>query len=169
VPPATVSSISLGRRRACSPSGHGGRGRTAMGHSEFDPGAQRRPWNAGRKLGANRALKPHQVWGSHSPMQRCSSQTFKVSRSALPTRRRIAELRIEQILADHGEEPRIDLAVLAMANPVNGRAHIVVDSAPRRCEIDRRKRNFCFCLFVELTPTDEVAIADIASPQHCRL
>jgi len=34
-----------------------------MGHSEYDPAMQdRRPWNAGRKLGAKRALKPQQVW-----------------------------------------------------------------------------------------------------------
>jgi integrase len=34
-----------------------------MGHSEFDPAAQeRRPWNAGRMIGAKRALKPQQVW-----------------------------------------------------------------------------------------------------------
>ncbi len=33
-----------------------------MGHSEIDPGAKRRPWNAGRKLGAKRPLKPQQVW-----------------------------------------------------------------------------------------------------------
>ncbi len=34
-----------------------------MGHSEYDPGFRdRRPWNAGRKLGAKRALKPQQVW-----------------------------------------------------------------------------------------------------------
>jgi len=34
-----------------------------MGHSEFDPAAQeRRPWNAGRMVGAKRALKPRQVW-----------------------------------------------------------------------------------------------------------
>jgi hypothetical protein len=34
-----------------------------MGHSEYDPVAkERRPWNAGRKLGAKRALKPQQVW-----------------------------------------------------------------------------------------------------------
>jgi integrase len=34
-----------------------------MGHSEFDPAfVERRPWNAGRKLGAKRALKPQQVW-----------------------------------------------------------------------------------------------------------
>ncbi len=34
-----------------------------MGHSEHDPGFRdRKPWNAGRKLGAKRALKPQQVW-----------------------------------------------------------------------------------------------------------
>jgi len=34
-----------------------------MGHSVYDPGARmRRPWNAGRKLGAKRPLKPQQVW-----------------------------------------------------------------------------------------------------------
>jgi site-specific recombinase XerC len=34
-----------------------------MGHSESDPAAKdRRPWNAGRKLGGKRALKPQQVW-----------------------------------------------------------------------------------------------------------
>ena len=32
-----------------------------MGQSEFDPGAKRRPWNAGQKLGAKRPLKPQQV------------------------------------------------------------------------------------------------------------
>jgi hypothetical protein len=34
-----------------------------MGHSEYDPVAkERRARNAGRKLGAKRALKPQQVW-----------------------------------------------------------------------------------------------------------
>jgi hypothetical protein len=34
-----------------------------MGHSEYDPRAKDpKPWNAGRKLGAKRALKPQQVW-----------------------------------------------------------------------------------------------------------
>ena len=34
-----------------------------MGHSEYDPGAKDlRPWNAGRTIGAKRALKPQQVW-----------------------------------------------------------------------------------------------------------
>jgi site-specific recombinase XerC len=34
-----------------------------MGMSQYDPGAQeRRAWNAGRKVGAKRALKPRQVW-----------------------------------------------------------------------------------------------------------
>jgi hypothetical protein len=33
-----------------------------MGHSEYDPVANRRAWNAGRMVGAKRALKPQQVW-----------------------------------------------------------------------------------------------------------
>jgi integrase len=34
-----------------------------MGHSEFDPATrERRPWNAGRMVGAKPALKPQQVW-----------------------------------------------------------------------------------------------------------
>jgi integrase len=43
--------------------GHPGHWRTIMGMSEFDPAASdRRAWNAGRKVGAKRALKPRQVW-----------------------------------------------------------------------------------------------------------
>jgi len=39
------------------------RGRIVMGHSEYDPGVKdRRPWNAGRIIGAKRPLKPQQVW-----------------------------------------------------------------------------------------------------------
>jgi site-specific recombinase XerC len=33
-----------------------------MGTSEFDPVPDRRSWNAGRKVGAKRALKPRQIW-----------------------------------------------------------------------------------------------------------
>jgi integrase len=34
-----------------------------MGHSEYDPAAKdRRAWNAGRMIGAKRALKPQHVW-----------------------------------------------------------------------------------------------------------
>jgi integrase len=34
-----------------------------MGHSQHDPAArERRPWNAGRLVGAKRALKPQRVW-----------------------------------------------------------------------------------------------------------
>ena len=34
-----------------------------MGHSDYDPGVKgRKPWNAGRKIGCKRALKPQQVW-----------------------------------------------------------------------------------------------------------
>lgn len=34
-----------------------------MGLSQYDPVSQeRRAWNAGRKVGAKRALKPRQIW-----------------------------------------------------------------------------------------------------------
>ncbi len=34
-----------------------------MGLSEFDPAARERvSWNAGREVGAKRALKPRQIW-----------------------------------------------------------------------------------------------------------
>jgi len=40
-----------------------GRKEQSMGHSEFGLVARdRRPWDAGRIVGAKRALKPQQVW-----------------------------------------------------------------------------------------------------------
>ena len=33
-----------------------------MGHSSFDPVDTGPAWNAGRKLGAKRALKPKEIW-----------------------------------------------------------------------------------------------------------
>src|SRR5437868_1614590 len=45
------------------PVGHSGRRSVAMGKAEFDPVPRElRAWNAGRKIGAKRALKPRQVW-----------------------------------------------------------------------------------------------------------
>ena len=36
--------------------------RTMMGHSNFDPVDTGPAWNAGRKLGAKRPLKPKEIW-----------------------------------------------------------------------------------------------------------
>ena len=37
-----------------------------MGLSEFDPAKQERvTWNAGRRVGAKRALKPRRIWALH--------------------------------------------------------------------------------------------------------
>ena len=49
----------------------------------------------------------------------------------LPAGRRIAELGLEQEVADHGREARVDLALLAAADLVDGGSHVVVDAAPR--------------------------------------
>ena len=54
----------------------------------------------------------------------------------LPAGRRIAELGLEQVVADHGREARVDLALLAAADLVDGGAHVVVDAAPRHAAQD---------------------------------
>jgi hypothetical protein len=46
----------------------------------------------------------------------------------LPARRRIAELRIEDIMTGHRREPRIHIAPLADSDLVDGGLHIVVDT-----------------------------------------
>ena len=54
----------------------------------------------------------------------------------LPAGRRIAELGLEQEVADHRREARVDLALLAAADLVDRGAHIVVDAAPRHAAQD---------------------------------
>jgi hypothetical protein len=46
----------------------------------------------------------------------------------LPTRGRVAELGLEQLVAGHGSEALVDVARLARAHAVDGRAHVVVDA-----------------------------------------
>ncbi len=48
------------KRSSCGQHGHR---RCIIGLSEFDPAfGERVSWNAGRKVGAKRALKPRQIW-----------------------------------------------------------------------------------------------------------
>jgi hypothetical protein len=61
--PAVPGTSLPGRREADPLYGQCGQEEDKMGHSEFDPAfRERRPWNAGRMVGAKRALKPQQVW-----------------------------------------------------------------------------------------------------------
>jgi hypothetical protein len=54
-----VAETIRGRTWTDSPSANGGRRRIATGHSVYDRGFKdQRPWNAGRKLGTKRALRP---------------------------------------------------------------------------------------------------------------
>jgi hypothetical protein len=64
-PPSPVAGLvhsSLLARRAADPlDGQSGQEEDKMGHSEFDPASrERRPWNAGKMVGAKPALKPQQ-------------------------------------------------------------------------------------------------------------
>src|ERR1700683_996037 len=54
----------------------------------------------------------------------------------LPPGSRIAELRLEQEVADHGCEPRVDLTLLSAANLADGSSHIVVNAPPRHAPQD---------------------------------
>jgi hypothetical protein len=49
----------------------------------------------------------------------------------LPPGGRIAELRLKQEVADHRREAHVDLALLAPADLVDGRSHIVANAPPR--------------------------------------
>jgi hypothetical protein len=49
----------------------------------------------------------------------------------LPAGRRVAELGFEQVVADHGLEARVDVALLAAPDLVDGGLHVVVDAAAR--------------------------------------
>src|SRR5690606_4735371 len=56
--------------------------------------------------------------------------------SLLPSGRRIAELGLEQEVADHGREASVDLTLLAASNLVDRGAHIIVDAALRHAAQD---------------------------------
>ena len=56
----------------------------------------------------------------------------------LPARRRIAEIGFEQEVADHGREPRVDLALLTAADLVDRGSHIIEDAAPRHAAQDTK-------------------------------
>ena len=54
----------------------------------------------------------------------------------LPTRGRIAELGREHIVVRHRQEPDVDLPLLAASDPVDRRAHVVVNAALRHAAED---------------------------------
>ncbi len=54
----------------------------------------------------------------------------------LPAGRRIAELRLEDVVAGHRQEPGVDLARLAGADPVHRGLHVIVDAPPRHAAED---------------------------------
>ena len=53
-----------------------------------------------------------------------------------PARRRVAELRLKDTVTGHRVKARIDVALLAFANPINSRLHVVVNPTSRHTAED---------------------------------
>ncbi|SAI07516.1 Uncharacterised protein [Enterobacter hormaechei] len=72
----------------------------------------------------------------------------------LPTRCWITELRIKQVVADHGSEPLIDPALFATPHRIHSGLHVVVDAALGNATEDLKgmpvgiKQHFMFLLVV---------------------
>lgn len=86
-----------------------------MGHSEYDPGARdRRPWNAGRKIGAKRALKPQQVWAIR----------FWLDRERRPRDRAMFDLAIDRKLRGC-DVVKIKIGELVSSGQIRSRAIVI--------------------------------------------
>jgi len=81
----------------------------------FEPGVQ------GRQIGKVRHWLPE-------PVARVLDVLLDLP--LLPARRRITELRLEDIVAGHGEEAEVDLPLLAPADAIDRCLHVVVDAPP---------------------------------------
>jgi site-specific recombinase XerC len=92
-----------------------------MGHSEYDPASrERRAWNAGRKLGAKRALKPQQVWAIR----------FWLDRERRPRDRALFDLAIDSKLRGC-DVVKVKIAGLVSGSRIRSRA-IVIQQKTRR-------------------------------------
>ena len=104
-----------------------------MGHSEYDPAAEdRRPWNAGRKIGAKRALKPQQVWAI----------MFWLDRERQLCDRALFDLAIDHLSASGGRSEEEEMTIIVLSN----RAAKLM----RLCEIEGF-RNIEEILFASIT------------------
>ncbi|SJM32661.1 TnpA8 (fragment) [Mesorhizobium delmotii] len=89
----------------------------------------------------------------------------------LPARGRIAELGLEEIVAGHSLEAGIDLTILATADPIDRRAHVVIDPAPGNASqnpegvgVGIEQHLVCVCL-QRIGPHEEgAAVAELKWP-----
>ncbi|MBA1145141.1 tyrosine-type recombinase/integrase [Mesorhizobium neociceri] len=92
-----------------------------MGLSQYDPGAHEQcAWNAGRKVGAKRALKPRQVWAIR----------FFLDREARLRDRALFDLAIDSKLRGR------DLGTLAVGPEIRTRAMVVQQKTGRPVQFE---------------------------------
>src|SRR3990167_2466624 len=70
-------------------------------------------------------------WRHHLPQAMAGIAHVLLHLALLPARGRVAELRLQPEMADHGRKARVDVSLLAPSHSVYGGAHVVVDASPR--------------------------------------
>lgn len=103
-----------------------------MGQSEFDPAPKRRPWNAGRKLGAKRPLKPQQVWAVR----------FRLDKDRRLPERAIFDPAIDSKLRGC-DLVRIKIGELEVGDQVRSRAIVVQQKTGRPVQFEFARQLFC--------------------------
>ncbi|MER9420044.1 tyrosine-type recombinase/integrase [Mesorhizobium sp. M0306] len=97
-----------------------------MGLSQYDPGAHERcAWNAGRKVGAKRALKPRQVWAIR----------FFLDREARLRDRALFDLAIDSKLRGC-DLVKIKIGTLAVGPEIRTRAMVVQQKTGRPVQFE---------------------------------
>ena len=97
-----------------------------MGHSSYDPVEQGPAWNAGKKLGAKRPLKPKELWEIR----------FMLDREHRLRDRALFDLAIESKLRG-GDLAKVRIGDLISGGRVRHRAMVIQQKAKRpvRCEL----------------------------------
>ncbi|RWO29992.1 MAG: integrase [Mesorhizobium sp.] len=97
-----------------------------MGHSQYDPVLQeRRAWNAGKKVGAKRALKPRQIW----------TIRFFLDREARLRDRALFDLAIDSKLRGC-DLVKIKIGTLVVGHEIRTRAMVVQQKTGRPVQFE---------------------------------
>jgi len=115
-----------------------------MGHSEFDPATrERRPWNAGRMVGAKRALKPQQIWAIRFWLDRerrlRDRALFDLAIDSKLRGCDVVKIRIGELVSGGRVRARMTFVQQKTGGPSNSSCSRPLARAPRKDEISPRR------------------------------